>query len=506
MTFTAFDREAYPHTPKILFIGIPYSAHALSWIGMLPPLEFSVRFFGVTDGYPDADWPYKTYIISPDLPFGLNPATRQTLYPQPEAWQAYHAGLERLPEEQRSKLPVPTQRADTPVDWLAQVIMDWEPDVIHTLGLDPAAFFYLQARDQYPIAHIGAWVVQSRGRLDLLFHDTQPEMAGKIERVLAECDQFVADNPISYQLAETYGLDPAKKSALGMIPGSGGVDVSALKESWHQLPSQRPRTIIWPKAADNIAARVLPIFEALKACWAQIQPCELLIFPGFNGDLDFWFKSLPQEIQKSCHVSGSVSRREILSLMTQSRVMLAPSLTDGVPNVLYEAMAAGAFPIVSPLETLLPLFEPEQNVLYARNLYPSEIAAALVRAMNDDALVDGAARRNLDVVKRLADWPANAARVCAYYQDLAASQRVLTLSQKESNVQQRLMALEKQAADLAEKEKQYQYTIVELEQREAGLQQIISEQRQQITTLTERNEGLLRKAAKKVLVKLHSWL
>jgi glycosyltransferase involved in cell wall biosynthesis len=105
--------------------------------------------------------------------------------------------------------------------------------------------------------------------------------------------------------------------------------------------------------------------------------------------------------------------------MTKARVMLAPSLVDGVPNSMYEAMAAGAFPIVSPLDTIRPLVENETNVLFARNLYPNEIADALCRAMSDDALVDAAAQRNLALARRIADRSKIKTRVIEYYERLA---------------------------------------------------------------------------------------
>jgi len=82
-------------------------------------------------------------------------------------------------------------------------------------------------------------------------------------------------------------------------------------------------------------------------------------------------------------------------------------------------MACGAFPIVSPLETIFPVVENERNVLFARTLYPDEIAAALTRAMTDDALVDAAAQRNLEVVRRVANRETIRARVIEYYESLA---------------------------------------------------------------------------------------
>jgi len=100
--------------------------------------------------------------------------------------------------------------------------------------------------------------------------------------------------------------------------------------------------------------------------------------------------------------------------------MLAPSLVDGTPNSMFEAMATGALPILSPLDTIRPLVRDESNVLFARNLYPDEIGEALVRGMHDDALVDLAADRNLALVRQLADRSAIRPRVVGLYQSLAA--------------------------------------------------------------------------------------
>lgn len=61
----------------------------------------------------------------------------------------------------------------------------------------------------------------------------------------------------------------------------------------------------------------------------------------------------------------------------------------------------------------------EQNVLLARNLYPEEIAHALFRAMTDDALVDRAAKRNLELVGKIADRAKIRPRVVEFYERLA---------------------------------------------------------------------------------------
>jgi len=125
-------------------------------------------------------------------------------------------------------------------------------------------------------------------------------------------------------------------------------------------------------------------------------------------------------MRERCRTHERIPRARVLELMNAARVMLAPSLVDGVPNSLYEAMAAGAFPVVSPLDTVRHLVEDGRNVLFARNLYPGEMADALARAMTDDALVDGAAQENLALVRRVADRAEIRARVVAFYERLAA--------------------------------------------------------------------------------------
>jgi glycosyltransferase involved in cell wall biosynthesis len=134
-----------------------------------------------------------------------------------------------------------------------------------------------------------------------------------------------------------------------------------------------------------------------------------------------WLQTLPQDIRDSCHQRERIPREDLLKLMAQARVMLSPSLSDGIPNTLYEAMATGSFPILSPLETILAVVANEKNVLFARNLYPQEIADALIRAMNDDQLVDRAYAENLKLVKRLADRKRIGGEVVNFYLDAAES-------------------------------------------------------------------------------------
>jgi len=404
-----------PGAPRILFIGIPYSTHTQSWIDLLKDSTYNIQLFSVQDGYPPADWWAPTYLTTLYPPEKLNTKIRQSLHPIPEAWYAYDEACSRG----NSAIQIPKPQAESAEAWLAEIIQDWRPDVIHTLGLDPAGYFFDSVRSKYELGeYYGKWVVQLRGGSDLALTHLDPETFKKISPILLECDQIVSDNLVNLEYARSTGCREEQFSILNPIPGTGGIDIELLQgiSSAYGKPSSR-NLILWPKSYETIWSKAVPVLEALRLAWPDLPQCTVQLLAA-NSETRGWYNALPAQIKARCQISGGVPRMTVLELMAQARVVLGPSLVDGVPNILYEAMATGSFPIVSPLETIMPVVRNEKNVLFARNLYPEEIATALIRAMKDDDLVDRASSENLELVSKLADRSRLKPKVVAYYESL----------------------------------------------------------------------------------------
>jgi glycosyltransferase involved in cell wall biosynthesis len=399
-----FEIDPYPGKTRILFVGHPLSTHVHSWIDLLAHSPINVRFFAIPSDPPPVDWPVRTYLTKAKPPEGLDLNIRKTLYPTPEqiregttAYLAY--GLPR------------------PEKWLERIIAFWRPHIIHLFGLDPVSFLFLDIMSLGPIEYGYKLVVQTRGGSDLTLTRTDPEVSPHIRKVLEECDQIITDNRKNFEYLQDLGAPAGKIAEIAPVPGTGGIDIEAFADARKTPPSKRERIIVWPKAYECPWSKALPVLEAIKEAWEKIRPCEIYMLASLP-EVRQWFHTLPEEIKTSCHIDTRIPRGGVLELMKRARVMLAPSLVDGIPNSMYEAMACGAFPIVSPLETIMPVVKNEENVLFARNLYPDEIKEALVRAMNDDTLVDHAARRNVDILRAHADRTAIAQRVVAYYEGL----------------------------------------------------------------------------------------
>jgi glycosyltransferase involved in cell wall biosynthesis len=403
-----FFRDDHPGKPRILFVGLGESTHTHAWIDLLESAPFNVRLFAMPSGVPPDDWGVRTYVTS-YFHAGLDPATRAALHPPNRLLRFARRNVSRVVGVGLQEM---TDR------WLAEIIRGWRPDIIHTLGLEAAGEYFYDVRRRFRLERIGRWVLQIRGGSDIALARLNPVRGPALAGVLRACDQLLCDNPENFRILRGMGVREEQFAKIGTVPGTGGVDVAAVAARWQGAPSQR-RTIMWPKVYESPWAKVLPVYEALKLCWERIQPCEVEML-SMNPEAHAWYWTLPAHMRERCHARERIPRERVLELMTGARVMLAPSLVDGVPNSLYEAMAAGAFPIVSPLDTIRPVVEEGRNVLFARNLYPEEIAGALVRAMTDGALVDGAAQENLALVRRIAERAEVRARITDFYESLAA--------------------------------------------------------------------------------------
>jgi len=453
-----FDTDAYPGKPKILFIGHSQSTHTHSWIDLLAGSEFNVRLFGVPTGFPPAAWKIRTYVTIAQPPGSMEPELRKSLYLTPEeelrrfkTWKrtpmyrllalarkalgsrSAFLGMSSPHEALDSALggtggePVRIFRskpkAPSPEAWLAQIIQEWQPDVIHTLGLDheQGGFFYHGVRKRFGLEKYGKWVLQLRGGSDLTLNRHDPEMAPRITEALKECFQIMSDNMQNIVYAEELGVPRDKFADIVPIPGSGGIDVETLFSAWKSPPSLRERIILWPKAYESPWSKALPVLEAIRVAWEGIRPCYIYMTAASQGEVYQWFNALPSEIKKHCYLRNRIPHKQIIDLMCRARVVLIPSLVDGIPNSLWEAMACGAFPIVSPLDTITVLVVERKNVLFARNLYPDEIAKSLVEAMSDDQLVNHACSENLMLVKEFADRKRIREKVINFYREIGYS-------------------------------------------------------------------------------------
>jgi glycosyltransferase involved in cell wall biosynthesis len=131
-----------------------------------------------------------------------------------------------------------------------------------------------------------------------------------------------------------------------------------------------------------------------------------------------FIRQMPDWLQRSVQCHAMLPQTELFEQMARARVVAAPSLMDGTPNVMLEAMAAGALPLMSPIDSIQEWIQDGQNGLLAHALYPDQVAQALLRALRDDDLFERAQRLNWEIICQRADRWKVREEVLVYYQHL----------------------------------------------------------------------------------------
>ena len=137
-------------------------------------------------------------------------------------------------------------------------------------------------------------------------------------------------------------------------------------------------------------------------------------------------KTLVQDLGIEKHVKflGNIQYKEIINLLKITDVMISAVPTDGVSSSLLEAMAYGAFPIVTDnIANRLWIEDGENGILFP--LGNIEILAnKIIQAYQMPELRENARHINLDIIRERADWNNNMKKMESDYMLLVEEYKI----------------------------------------------------------------------------------
>jgi glycosyltransferase involved in cell wall biosynthesis len=148
------------------------------------------------------------------------------------------------------------------------------------------------------------------------------------------------------------------------------------------LPLDRPVVLF--------AARLEPqkAVDVLLRAWKTVhehQPHALLALAG-DGSLRGQLEALSRDLQLGESARFLGWTEQVLALYQSSDVYVLPSWSEGMPNALLEAMACGLMPVATAISGTTDVVTHERDGLLAPPGNEAELAAALERAISDEAL------------------------------------------------------------------------------------------------------------------------
>ncbi|HEX5732545.1 MAG TPA: glycosyltransferase [Blastocatellia bacterium] len=277
------------------------------------------------------------------------------------------------------------------------------PDVVHAMRIPFEGIIAAKATPaRFPLL-ISVW-----GNDFTLIARRYPMVARQTRRTLERADALHCDCRRDLKLAERdWGFSRQKPSAV--LPGAGGIetslfnpegDMSGLRESL-DIPVDAP-VVINPRGFRGYVRNDI-FFQSIPLVLEK-HPRALFLCVGMQGNpvAEKWMNQLA--IRDSVRLLPAAPHKEMAALFRLADVTVSPSLHDGTPNSLLEAMACGCFPVAGDIESVREWIIEGENGLICDATSRESVACALARALEDQGLRDRAREVNLKLIAERAEY------------------------------------------------------------------------------------------------------
>lgn len=303
-------------------------------------------------------------------------------------------------------LTLPRHRAD-----FQRIVNDIQPNLVHALRIPFEGMLGSYTPEGIP------FLAATWGN-DLTLHATGSLLMKTFtRRCLNRADGLTSDTRRDVRLSHKWGL--VADAPTLVIPGSGGLDLEAIQQAGSFDADQFGITgqgawVVNPRGFRYGSVRQDVFFAAIPKVLEQ-RPDTRFICPGLAGKkqaLD-WVQQFGIDTQT--FLLPQLSQPHLWVLFKRSQVFVSPSVHDGTPNALLEAMACGCLPVVGDIESLREWIEHSKNGLLVDPTDPARLADAILRAIDSPQFRQQASEINFRIIKERAAQSATRPKIDQFY-------------------------------------------------------------------------------------------
>lgn len=379
---------------KILMVAIP-NHHFFQWVNQLKNSGYEVFWFDVTDGGPKSDkinWvkQIKGWKLKWDFPFR---SRIKKVFP------SIYKFIQKYNENSISKA-------------FQNEIEAIKPDIIHCFEMKLSGLPILSIMEQNDIPFI-----YSSWGSDVFYFEQLGVSKEDLNRFYKRSNYLITDCKRDYKIAVNNSF---KNEFLGVFPGNGGLEIN--KE---HIKPVADRHIILIKGYDDGVGKASVILKALERVpKIFFENKEIVVYSAddtINKQVEI-SRQLSSLSVKIYSRYAFIENDKLLSLMGQSCIHVANSVSDGMPNALLEAMAMGAFPIQSnPGQVTEEVIEHNKNGLLISNPNSfEEIALHIQNAINNEVLRRDAQNFNINYIQKYYNRATLQPKIHALYESVNA--------------------------------------------------------------------------------------
>lgn len=298
---------------------------------------------------------------------------------------------------------------------LARVVAAIAPDVLH-------AHFVVEHGFYGALAGFHPYVVTAWGS-DVLVEPQRDPLSGMIARwTLRRADLVTSNNAYMADRIAKLGVPRTKIEVITL--GAERYDLEHANASVNRRAPNVSRTaIILSTRAHEPLYNIDEIIDAYARLGEREQRgekrTEARLLIAHSGSMTDELRMRAARNSVQIGFTGTLDRAAFRDVLAEAELFVSVPSSDGTSVALLQAMAAGAFPIVSDLPSQHELITDGVNGLLVPPHDPAALAAALRRALDDRALRRRAADLNRAIVEERGLNETQMARMEGLYSKLA---------------------------------------------------------------------------------------
>jgi hypothetical protein len=296
---------------------------------------------------------------------------------------------------------------------LRAFIKEVQPDIVHAMRVPYEGMLATAALSggRVHVSRPPRFVVSIWGNDFTLHAPSTPLMKMHTRRVMQSVDGLHADTERDVLLARQWGLGVGKVTLVA--PGGGGVRSEVFYPPVE--PVKNP-IIINPRGVRPYV-RNDSFFKAIPLVLAK-RPDAKFVCSSMRGEAQAmtWVRELG--IESAVELLPSVPFGQMGDLFRTAQIVVSPSVHDGTPNSLIEAMACGCFPIAGDLESIREWITHAQNGLLVDAASPQSIADAILLGLEREDLRREAAGLNAHIISARAEYGVIMKQVAEFYETI----------------------------------------------------------------------------------------
>jgi glycosyltransferase involved in cell wall biosynthesis len=301
---------------------------------------------------------------------------------------------------QHCLLPFDLQRH---VQKVKRLIDRISPDIVHAMRIPFEGILAAKATPSGVPLLISVW-----GNDFTLWASRNPMIARQTRQTMQRSDALHCDCRRDLDLAaRAWGFDFSKPTAV--LPGGGGVQAS-LFHPHEPDPSLRRELnirddapVVFNPRGSRGYVRNDVFFKAIPRVLRQY-PNAVFVCAGMQSNpiAERWASRLA--IKSNVRLLPSVPRERMAELFRLASVAVSPSLHDGTPNTLLEAMACGCFPVAGDIESVREWITDGDNGFLCDPTNPESLSQAISRALGDEQMRNTAREQNTRLIAERAEY------------------------------------------------------------------------------------------------------